>query len=60
MKIPPARQIDRCLAGPWGIMLDDLVSGLYAVLGLYLLKEIGPLTGLTSLFIDPGVQWAFR
>lgn len=30
IKIPPARQIDREMHGAWGILLDDLVSGLYA------------------------------
>ncbi len=30
VKIPPARQIDRQMHGGWGILLDDLVSGLYA------------------------------
>jgi phosphatidylglycerophosphatase A len=35
VKIPPARQIDRHLHGPWGILLDDLVSGAYAAAALY-------------------------
>jgi len=30
IKIPPARQIDREWHGAWGILLDDIVSGLYA------------------------------
>ena len=30
IKIPPARQIDRDWHGAWGILLDDVVSGLYA------------------------------
>ncbi len=30
IKIAPARQIDREMHGAWGILLDDLVSGLYA------------------------------
>ena len=30
IKIPPARQIDRNWHGAWGILLDDVVSGLYA------------------------------
>lgn len=58
IKVPPARQIDRCMAGSWGIVLDDLVSGLYAALGLYLLKEIGLWTGLTPWLIDPAARWA--
>jgi phosphatidylglycerophosphatase A len=35
IKIPPARQIDRSMHGPWGILLDDIVSGAYAALALY-------------------------
>ena len=30
IKIPPARQIDQNIHDAWGILLDDLVSGLYA------------------------------
>lgn len=36
IKIPPARQIDREMHGAWGILLDDLVSGLYAAGLVYL------------------------
>ena len=35
VKIPPARQIDRHWHGPWGILMDDLVSGAYAAAALY-------------------------
>ncbi|HXV63231.1 MAG TPA: phosphatidylglycerophosphatase A [Vicinamibacteria bacterium] len=35
IKVPPARQIDRQLSGPWGIVLDDLVSGAYAAMLLH-------------------------
>ena len=35
IKVPPARQIDRDTHGAWGILLDDIVSGLYAVGCLY-------------------------
>ena len=38
IKLPPARQIDRDLHGPWGIVLDDLISGAYAALVLYGLR----------------------
>ena len=38
IKIPPARQIDRKMPGGWGILLDDLVSALYAVLLMYGLR----------------------
>ena len=30
VKVWPARRIDRELKGGWGIMLDDVVAGLYA------------------------------
>lgn len=41
IKIPPARQIDRHVHGPWGIVLDDLISGAYAALVLYGLRAAG-------------------
>ena len=41
IKIPPARQIDRNMHGSWGIVLDDLVSGVYAALALYALVWLG-------------------
>lgn len=41
-KVPPARQIDRRLHGPLGIVLDDLVSGAYAALALLLLWHLVP------------------
>lgn len=41
LKLPPARQIDRSLHGPWGIMLDDLVAGIQAVAVMYALGAMG-------------------
>jgi phosphatidylglycerophosphatase A len=41
VKIPPARQIDRDLHGSWGILLDDIVSGVYAALALYGYRAFG-------------------
>lgn len=38
VKVPPAWQIDKKLSGPWGILLDDLVSAVYAALSLYALQ----------------------
>lgn len=35
IKIPPAWQIDRDMHGSWGIVLDDIVSGVYAALVLW-------------------------
>ena len=45
IKIPPARQIDRNLHGPWGIVLDDIISGAYAALALYALAYFGVIAG---------------
>jgi phosphatidylglycerophosphatase A len=36
MKPWPASWIDRELAGPWGVMLDDVVAGIYAALAALL------------------------
>lgn len=41
VKIPPARQIDRHMKNSWGILLDDLVSGAYAALVMYILWVFG-------------------
>ncbi|MBN2000204.1 phosphatidylglycerophosphatase A [candidate division KSB1 bacterium] len=41
IKIPPARQIDRHMKNSWGIVLDDIISGGYAVLLMYFLLWIG-------------------
>ena len=43
VKVPPARQIDRDWHGPWGIVLDDLVSGAYAALLLHAAWRWAPL-----------------
>ena len=52
IKLPIARQIDRNLKNSWGIILDDLVSGIYAVCVMYLLFWIGPKLGIEEwLFI---------
>ncbi len=40
--IPPAGYIDRNIHGPWGILLDDLVSAAYAALILYVIHWFGP------------------
>ncbi len=49
IKIPPARQIDRDLHGPWGILLDDIVSGAYAALALYAARAVDPGLGVHHL-----------
>jgi len=40
--IPPARLIDQELHGPWGILLDDLVSAGYAALFMYFIYWFCP------------------
>ncbi len=43
VKLPGARWIDREFHSSWGILLDDIVSGFYAVVVLYLLGLAGVL-----------------
>lgn len=45
IKIPPARQIDERMHGALGIILDDLVSGIYAALFLYLIAAAAAQVG---------------
>ena len=40
IKVPPARQVDRKMHGPWGILLDDLISGAYAAGLLHLYRWV--------------------
>jgi phosphatidylglycerophosphatase A len=42
LKPPPARQLERMPAG-WGILLDDLVAGLFAMGALWALGQVVPL-----------------
>jgi len=46
VKVPPAAQIDRHMHGAAGILLDDVVSGVYAAATLY---AITALTGQPAL-----------
>lgn len=39
-KPPPVREVDRSVHGGWGIMLDDLVAALYAILALAVLVKL--------------------
>lgn len=41
-KIPPARQIDRRMPGGFGVVLDDLISGIYANLAMQLAMRLFP------------------
>ncbi|MCP4349484.1 MAG: phosphatidylglycerophosphatase A [Desulfobacterales bacterium] len=40
--IPPTKQIDKNMQGPWGILLDDLVSASYSALIMYIIYWIHP------------------
>ena len=40
-KLPPANFLERSLPGGWGIVLDDVMAGLYAWLCLQLLLYVG-------------------
>jgi phosphatidylglycerophosphatase A len=53
IKFPPARQIDRNMKNSWGILLDDIVSGGYAVVVMYLFLWVGPLLGIEKWLITP-------
>jgi len=52
IKLPPARQIDRRMHGAWGILLDDIVSGIYAALFLYFLWWLSERLGLGAWLIS--------
>jgi phosphatidylglycerophosphatase A len=41
IKVPPARQVDRRMHGPWGILLDDLISAVYAAGVIFILHKLG-------------------
>lgn len=38
-KVPPARQVDRHMKNGWGVVLDDVVAGVYACIALHLLTR---------------------
>lgn len=40
VKPPPIRQVDRRMKTPWGVMLDDLLAGLYTVLPFLLWERL--------------------
>ncbi len=42
IKTPPASYFDKNVSGGWGILLDDIVAGLYAVLVIYMIFRIKP------------------
>jgi len=42
VKVWPARAIDRDMKGGWGIMLDDIVAGLYAAAVTYAVAMVWP------------------
>ena len=42
VKVPPARQIDKRWPGGWGVVLDDVVSGIYANVVLQIALRLAP------------------
>lgn len=40
LKVPPARRAE-ALSGPWGVLLDDVVAGIYTSLMLFSLRFCG-------------------
>ena len=44
IKMPIARQIDQKMHNAWGVILDDIVSAIYAVVTMFILSWVGPFT----------------
>lgn len=42
VKIPPARQIDKGWPGGWGVVMDDVVSGVYANVVMQIAMRVAP------------------
>lgn len=42
VKIPPARQIDKGWPGGWGVVMDDVVSGVYACAVMHIAMRVAP------------------
>ena len=42
VKVPPARWIERCWPGGWGVVGDDVVAGMYAFLLLHAVMRLAP------------------
>ena len=42
VKVPPADVIDRRMHGGWGVVLDDVVAGIYTCVLLHLLLRVAP------------------
>ena len=42
IKLPIARQIDKKMHNSWGVILDDLVSALYAVIAMVIISWVTP------------------
>ncbi len=42
VKVPPARWIERCWPGGWGVVGDDVVAGLYTCAILQALQALAP------------------
>ena len=42
LKLPPAKTVEDKLPGGWGIMLDDVVAGIYAFVLAHLIRILFP------------------
>ena len=42
VKVPPARQIDKGWPGGWGVVMDDVVSGVYANVVMQIAMRVEP------------------
>lgn len=42
VKVPPARQIDKGWPGGWGVVMDDVVSGVYANIVMQIAMRAAP------------------
>ena len=42
VKVPPARQIDKGWPGGWGVVMDDVVSGVYANIVMQIAMRLAP------------------
>lgn len=40
VKIQPAKYFDTCVLNEWGVMLDDVIAGLYAAIVVFILYSI--------------------
>ena len=52
IKLPPASQIDRQGTGAWAILMDDIISALYTVVGLHFLRWVSGVFGMQRWLVS--------